>query len=353
MDNPPGGRRKQKVYMTGDMKWMNMILGQRSTAAHFPCSKCKWNKAHSHTGLACTHEPRTRLNRIHLATQYKLRTDAGNEPASDDSYFGSQFRMPLINIEPEQIVPFPLHLRLNAFRHVFAKVWQPLVGNTKLQQLFVQFGIKTYSRDGPSGASVIHDLSGPDIVKLFKDPACFEAIMLDAQEQATAPAAATATPATAAASTTPPTPAEDQAARDFLLAHRDVIARQYEQIRDIDKLLRTEADKWTNQHHMDFVVNMVGLSQSWIALGHTKIPPHIHGMAHVQPFVATHQLLMEVGESPIESTHPKFNKRDEANANLSNKDPAERTRRALADIIVSLFAGILNKLVDEKGELLA
>ena len=136
------------AFLNGDWCFINAVLGLMAPSATNPCPIC-----------IITHNSFTKTARY--------RT-----PADKDSV--DRTHQPLLVIDPERIVPTPLHLFLGISNRIILDAFSELLGKERVEEVLKK--IKTMHSAGCGGRSDLYDLNGQEISRWIKKE-CSSTIM--------------------------------------------------------------------------------------------------------------------------------------------------------------------------------
>jgi hypothetical protein len=262
----------RSAFLNGDWPFINAVLGLMSPAATHPCPIC----IVSHKSF--------------------LSTSRHRQPGDKQSV--DQRHRQLLTINPERIVPTPLHLFLGIGNRIILDAFSELVGEAVVRQAIQT--IKTIHSAGCGGRSDLYDLNGPEISKFIKKQ-CGTTLL----------------------ATSDVTSATYTATR----ASHSILTRWLEQLHHA--LLHS--GDWTSGD-LDAWRSAVGdIHQHWQSEAHSKPFPKLHMLHHTVDFAERYRFLGRVSESQIESYHATFNSLFHRQHRNQSNNVSERLRRALAD----------------------
>lgn len=319
IDNPIGFG--QRVFINGDWKFINALMGQRSASATYPCPICL---VHKYNLFDLTQEARIPALRGRQARQWEQDEPTATSHQQTQPQYGSQQAQPLLKIEPWNIVPTPLHLFLGIGNRLIEDVCMAMIGEKAVLDIIQELHVKTFRWRGTTGASQFFELNGPELERLFTSE-FFEEV----HEAAKALAADTNT------SPSPPSSSSTFQPNPQRLARMDDIFTIAGWIGFLhERLLHKE--RWSDKEHEEWLQVVADMWKQWQTITQKPPPPKLHMLAHVQPFVKRYGVLQSVSESATESTHAMHNRRFAAHGNLPEAMLSERHRRALADITLTV-----------------
>ena len=233
-----------------------------------------------------------------IATAHKslLSTSRYRTPADKHSLHARQSA--LLTINPERIVPTPLHLFLGISNRILLDAFSELLGKELVEQSLKP--ITTIHSAGCTGLSDLHDLNGPEICKWIKR-GCSSTLL-----------------AAAAAA------GDIEASKK---ASHSILTRWLQQLHD--HLLHK--DEWTPQQLIDWRAAVDDIQQHWCAETSQAAFPKLHMLRHSLEFAERHRILGRVSEAQIESFHATFNALFNKQHRNKSKETAVRLRRSLAD----------------------
>ena len=142
------------AFLNGDWPFINGILGLMSPAATHPCPICIVSKSNF------------------LGTS---RYRQSGDPHSID-----RTHSPLLTINPERIVPTPLHLFLGISNRIILDAFSELLGKECLETALKT--VTTVHSAGCGGLGDLYDLNGPEISKFIKKE-CSTQLITSAADQ--------------------------------------------------------------------------------------------------------------------------------------------------------------------------
>ena len=259
------------ALLNGDWCFLNTVLGLMAPSAKHPCPICIINSSN----FAGT-------------SRYRL---------PDDKHSMHESQFPLLRLDPNKIVPIPLHLFLGIGNRIILKSFGSLFGKENVETMLKS--VKTTHSAGCSGSSDLHELNGKELKQWIK---------LDCSKQLL--------DATASGSNVATIKATHSTLSGWLI--------QLEK-----QLLRKE--QWTQQNIDDWKVLIKHMQEFWRLESGSDLFPKLHMLKHTAEFVERFRFLGRASEAPIESYHAQFNTLfHKHHLNLGNQT-AERLRRCLAD----------------------
>jgi hypothetical protein len=261
-----------QAFLNGDWPFINAVLGLMSPSATHPCPIC-----------IISHNSFTKTSR------YRTPADKHSLHAEHSS---------LLTIDPERIVPTPLHLFLGISNRIILEAFSELFGKELVEQSLQQ--VTTIHSAGSGGRSDIFQLNGPEIRKWLK------------QERS-----ATLIAAAAAAGDVP------AATR----ASHSILTRWLQQLHD--HLLHK--DDWEMDDIESWRAAIDDIQQHWCAETGQDAFPKLHMLRHSLEFAERHRFLGRASEAQIESYHYQFKRLfHQQHLNMAHNE-AQRIRRSLAD----------------------
>ena len=262
----------RNTFLNGDWCFINAVLGLMSPSATHPCPIC-----------IISHKSFTKSSRY--------RTPA-------DQHSVDPTHPPLLSINPERIVPTPLHLFLGISNRIILDAFSELLGKELVEATLEQ--VKTIHSAGCGGRSDVFQLNGPEIRKWIKQK-CSASILA----------------AAAAAGDV------DSATR----ASHSILSRWLQQLHD--HLLHK--GEWTSQQITDWRAAVDDIQQHWSGETGQAAFPKLHMLRHSLEFAERHRFLGRASEAQIESYHRTFKELfNRQHLNMAHNDP-ERQRRTLVD----------------------
>jgi hypothetical protein len=272
----------RSAFLNGDWPFINAVLGLMAPSATHPCPIC-----------IISHNSFTKSSRY--------RTPADKHSLHPD-------HSPLLTIDPERIVPTPLHLFLGISNRIILDAFSELLGKERVETVLKS--ISTVHSAGCAGKSDLYDLNGPEISKWIKRE-CSATLLAAAATSSSLPAATTAS--------------------------HSILSRWLQQLHHC--LLRS--DEWTAAD-IDAWRNVVSdIHQHWRAETSTAAFPKLHMLHHSVDFAERHRFLGRASEAQIESFHASFNDLFHKQHRNQSGNTAERLRRCLADASLRAVQSIL------------
>lgn len=270
------------AFLNGDWPFINAVLGLMAPSATHPCPIC----IVSHNNYLHSSRYRTERDRQSLHP---------DQPA-------------LLKINPERIVPTPLHLFLGISNRIILEVFSELLGKEVVEETLKQ--VTTIHSAGSGGKSDLYDLNGPEIRKWLKKDCC--STLLAAAARNGSLAAATR-------------------------ATFSILRRWLQQLHD--HLLHK--DDWEPDDIEAWRAAVDDIWQNWRAETHQDAFPKLHMLKHSLEFAERHRFLGRASEAQIESFHYEFKRLyHEHHLNMAHNEP-ERLRRCLADATLLAVQPIL------------
>ena len=275
--------RSRPIFLNGDWVFINTILGLMAPGANFPCPVC------------IVH----RRNLLSTAP----RRDASNIFSVEESaYTIHPGRVKLLRIDPEFIVPIPLHLLLGIGNKIILECLPALLGAQSVAGSVSK--IKTAHTPGHGGITDVHGLNGPEIARFIQT-------------------------------------AYDELEDDAPLT---IDRTKMEKLMEWLKKLHTNLLKKTewNQTSLDNFYQLIrDIWLHWESTSGLKAFPKLHMLVHAWEFAQRFHILREVSEAQIESYHYKFGAKQHQHHMNQAKHPAEQQRRALADTTLEAIRPVL------------
>jgi hypothetical protein len=272
------------AFLNGDWKFINAVRGLMSPSATHPCPIC-----------IVSH------NSFLGAARYRT-------PADKHSHHPDQ--PALLTIDPERIVPTPLHVFLGISNRIVLGAFSELFGESAV--LAAVKSIKTVHSAGCGGLADLHELNGQELTKWVKKE-CSKGVLASA---AAAGAAAVSDAARATHSIL--------AGWMQKLHHSLLHAKDWEPA-DIETWRGVVAD----------------IRQHWQAETNSGAFPKLHMLAHCVDFAERYRFLGRASEAQIESFHATFKKLFNFNHRNQSRDLIERLRRCLVSTTTRVLHPIL------------
>ena len=261
------------AFLNGDWPFLNAVLGLMAPSATHPCPIC-----------IVSHN-----NYLH-SSRYRTPRDRHSHHPEQPA---------LLHIDPERIVPTPLHLFLGISNRIILDVFSELLGRELVEQTLPR--VTSIHSAGCGGKSDLYDLNGPELRKWLKKDCC-----------STLLAAATSTGDVSAATR----------------ATFSILKRWLQQL--YDHLLHK--DDWEPEDIEAWRAAVDDIWQNWRAETKQDAFPKLHMLRRSLEFAERHRFLGRASEAQIESFHYEFKLLyHEHHLNMAH-DEAERLRRCLADV---------------------
>lgn len=272
------------AFLNGDWCFINAVLGLMSPSATHPCPICIVSKRR----FTCT-------------SRYR-------QPADKHSMDHNHSR--LLTINPERIVPTPLHLFLGISNRIIMEVFTELLGKEHVEEVLKQ--VTTVHSAGCGGKSDVYDLNGPEIRKWIKKDCCTMLL---------AAASATQTPTSATTATVSLLKGWLQKLHDHLLHKKD----------------------WKSADIEAWRAAVDDIQQNWQEETNSNPFPKLHMLRHSLEFAERHRFLGRASEAQIESFHATFNALFHKQHRNQAGNTAERLRRSLADVSLRAVQPVLTQ----------
>jgi hypothetical protein len=270
------------AFLNGDWPFLNAVLGLMAPAATHPCPIC----IISHNNFTKT-------------ARYRK---AGDKHSLDAEH------QPLLTIDPQRIVPTPLHLFLGISNRIILDAFSEWLGKQLVDHALKQ--VTTVHTAGCSGKSDLFDLNGPEIRKWIKK-GCSSTLRAEAEK-------------------------ENELTAEQKASH-SVLSLWLQQLHD--HLLHKK--EWTPKQIEDWRAAVDGIQQHWCAETRQDPFPKLHMLRHSLEFAERHRFLGRASEAQIESAHASFNSLFHKQHRNQAGNTAERLRRCLADSSLRAVQSIL------------
>lgn len=179
----------------------------------------------------------------------------------------------LLTINPERIVPTPLHLFLGISNRIILDAFSELLGKELVEQSLKK--VTTIHSAGCGGLGDLHQLNGPEIRKWIKQ-GCSAALLAAASTKGSVDAAAKAS--------------------------HSILSRWLQQLHDY--LLHK--DDWEPEEIETWRAAVDDIQQNWSAETHQAAFPKLHMLRHSLEFAERYRFLGRASEAQIESYHHQF-----------------------------------------------
>jgi len=272
----------RSAFLNGDWPFINAVLGLMAPSATHPCPIC----IISRNSFTKSSRYRTPADKHSLHTQHS----------------------PLLSINPERIVPTPLHLFLGVSNRIILDAFSELLGKDLVEQSLQH--VTTIHSAGSGGRSDLFKLNGPEIRKWIK------------QKRSVTLLAAAASAGEVDAATR---------------ATHSILSRWLETLHD--HLLHKK--EWEAKEIEEWRTAVDDILLHWCAETGQDAFPQLHMLRHSLEFAERHRFLGRASEAQIESYHYKFKRLFHLqHLNMSHNE-AERQRRCLADSSLRAVQSIL------------
>jgi hypothetical protein len=260
------------TFLNGDWCFINSVLGLMSPSATHPCPICIIS-----------------FNSFTKSARYRTPTD---------KYSVDHTHHPLLTINPDRIVPTPVHLFLGINNRIILDAFSELFSKQLVEEALKT--VTTIHSAGCGGKSDLFDLNGPEIRKWIKKD-CSSTLRAAAEEKGSLTADQKSTYST--------------------------LKRWLENLHD--HLLHK--NEWTTKQIEDWRAAVIDIQQNWSNETGQDAFPKLHMLRHSLEFAERYRFLGRASEAQIESCHAQFNTLfHDHHLNMAHND-AERQRRTLAD----------------------
>jgi hypothetical protein len=260
------------AFLNGDWPFINGVLGLMAPSATHPCPIC----IISHNNFTNTSRYRN----------------------CNDKHSVDRTHQPLLSINPERIVPTPLHLFLGISNRIILDVFSDLFSKELVEETLKC--VTTVHSAGCGGKSDLFDLNGPEIRKWIKKDC----------------------------STTLRTAAEKR--NELTADQKSTFSTLKRWLGNLhDHLLHKK--EWTTQQIDDWRAAVNDIQQNWCSETHQAAFPKLHMLKHSLEFAERYRFLGRASEAQIESFHATFNSLFHKQHRNQSSDTSERLRRSLAD----------------------
>lgn len=274
----------RNAFLNGDWCFINSILGLMSPSATHPCPICIVGK-----------------NNLINTSRYRTPSD---------KHSIDRTHTPLLTINPDHIVPTPLHLFLGISNRIILDALKEILGESVVLEAVKS--IKTVHTAGCTGLSDLYDLNGPEISKFIKKECSTDII----------------TSAVASSSTSTSTKASYSVLSRWL-------KQLHHSLLHSNNWTTTDIDAWRS------AVN--DIHQHWQQETHSSAFPKLHMLHHTIDFAERYRFLGKVSEAQIESFHATFNELFHKHHHNMSNNTGERLRRCLADATLHSVQPLINQ----------
>ena len=262
----------RNTFLNGDWCFINAVLGLMSPSAKHPCPICIIS-FNSFTKSSRYRQPRDRhsIDRTHA---------------------------PLLTINPDRIVPTPLHLFLGISNRIILDAFSELFTKELVEETLER--VKTIHSAGSGGRSDVFQLNGPEIRKWLKK--------------------GYSTALRAAAEKKEALTAEQKST--YTTLQRWLVSLH-------DHLLHK--DDWELQEIEEWRAAVDDIQKHWSSETGQAAFPKLHMLLHSLEFAEQHRFLGRASEAQIESYHRTFKELfNQHHLNMAHNN-VERQRRTLVD----------------------
>ena len=274
----------RKAFLNGDWPFINAALGLMSPSATHPCPICIIS-----------------FNRF---TKSSRRRQPGDRHSIDRAH------RPLLTIDPDRIVPTPLHLFLGISNRIILDAFSELFSQELVEETLER--VKTLHTPGCGGMSDLFKLNGPEIRKWMKRD-CSSVLRAAAESKGVLTA-------------------EQKSSYTTLQRW----------LENLHKFLLHKKD-WTVEEIEEWRAAVDDIQQQWYQETGGDPFPQLHMLLHSLEFTERHRFLGRASEAQIESYHRTFNELfNQHHLNTAHNDP-QRQRRTLADTTLRAMQPILQQ----------
>ena len=238
---------QMEAFLNGGWPFINTVLGLKNASATHPCPICTIS-----------------FSNLLGSAQYRKRLSSHSRNRDHDR---------LLTIDPERIVPTPLHLFLGLGNRVILDAFSELLGKELVEEALKP--VTTIHSAGSGGKSDIFQLNGPEIRKWIKY----------------------------GCSTTLRESAEKVNELDISQkASHGVLSRWLQNLHDH---LLHKGD-WDPKEIEDWRAAVTDIQQNWSSETGQAAFPKLHMLKHTLEFAERHRFLGRASEAQIESYHYQF-----------------------------------------------
>lgn len=260
------------AFLNGDWCFINAVLGLMAPSAMHPCPICIINK-----------------NNLCNASRYRTVNDKHSRATG---------QQPLLTINPDRIVPTPLHLFLGISNRIILDVYAELFSEQQVASILKP--ALTLHSPGCGGLGDVHDLTGPEVSKWLQRDSNAQLLAAACEKENLSPT---------------------------VQATFSVLSRWLHQLHN--HLLHKS--EWTLQQIEEWRAAVDDIQKHWCSeTGHDPFPK-LHMLRHALEFAERHRFLGRASEAQIESFHAQFNALFHKQHRNQAGNTAERLRRSLAD----------------------
>lgn len=268
------GAIHSNVFLNGDWKFLNCVLGLKSAASNNPCPICK-------------------VHRSQLLTLDPHRTPENNPSVGHHRFLW---------IDPQRIVPLPLHVFLGIANRIITMIFPKLIGLDRVQLEMAEVS-SVHSR-GCGGQADRSSLNGSELSKWLSGLHTWELFMMDEEDDEMMP--------------------PDDISR---------MARMDKWMRELQHSLLNK-DRWTSDALEAFQELVISITSDWTHITGDRIFPKLHMLLHCVEFAIRHRFLGRYSESQLESCHARMNQLFHHNHRNMGSKLSERVRRTLVGVLL-------------------
>ena len=203
-----------------------------------------------------------------------------------------------LTIQPERIVPTPLHLFLGISNRIILDVFSELFSKELVEETLK--GVTTVHSAGCGGKSDLFDLNGPEISKFIKKKSS-DTLRATAEKE-----------------------------HELCANQKSTYSTLQRWLENLHNHLLHKVD-WTAKDIEDWRAAVDDIQQNWLIETDQKPFPKLHMLRHSLEFAERNRFLGRASEAQIESYHASFNALFHKQHRNQSSNTAERLRRSLAD----------------------
>lgn len=266
------------ALLNGDWLFLSAVTAHKGPASSYPCFICN--------------VPKDNL----------LLTDRVRHRQPGDKFSLDPTRIPLLKVQPANIVPAPLHVFLGIGNRLINYAYTTHAGKEAVSSLMRP--LKQLHAAGKGGASDLYGLNGPELHKFIKQK-CAEKLADSIKD--VKPIAAGSIRALAS---------------NFELIQNSLLS----------------SSKFTYTESFSFGTVVSNFQKCWVDLTKDTVFPKLHLLSHAPEFAKRHGYLGRYSEAPMEAAHAQFNDKFHNHHSNMAHQPSERLRRSLADLLLQAAA---------------
>ncbi len=277
------------AFLNGDWLFINTVLGLQSAVAKYPCPICTVSKSELSFNKEFEH-------REYLSTR-------------DVDPSKSKPNEALIIIDPQRIIPTPLHIYLGIGNRIIKQIYKEMYDIITVNEIMTT--VKTKRPISNVGASAVHDLNGPELAR-WTELKCGENMF------------------------------EKTAKRNKMNGAYIVLEAW---LADLHRYLLTK-NEWSEKDKQDWRKIVEQILTDWTRITGDSVFPKLHMLSHTIDMVNTFGFLGRIDEQAMKSAHCEANQLYHHTHRNKSHETAERLRRVLADLVLREIKCTINHQTD-------